>query len=154
MAFDRRAVLERFFPSLRRHSYRVTSPNTRRYNCTAWANSVASKWWEALPGYFWPGKIPRDGTVDTYIKLFSLCGFERCPDASLEHGVERIAIYAIGYSFKHVARQLPDGKWTSKLGALEDIEHDRLDALVGDEYGQVVAYMKRNQGNDMVGRQP
>lgn len=143
MATDRKAVLERFFPSLRGHAYRITSPNTHRYNCTAWANGVASKWWEALPGYYWPDCVPRDGTVESYIKLFSLCGFEPCGDGSLEPGVERIALYAVGYSFKHVARQLADGKWTSKLGGLEDIEHDLLEALCGDDYGQVVAFMKR-----------
>lgn len=51
-------------------------------------------------------------------------------------------------------RQLPDGKWTSKLGALEDIEHDRLDALEGDDYGRVVAYMKRQRGIELAGKQP
>lgn len=34
--------------------------------------------------------------------------------------MKKIALDADGYAFKHVARQLPDGKWTSKLGSLED----------------------------------
>jgi hypothetical protein len=42
----------------------------------------------------------------------------------------------------HAARQLPGGRWTSKLGALEDIEH-ALQDLVGTEYGSVVQVMKR-----------
>jgi len=42
----------------------------------------------------------------------------------------------------HVARQLPSGRWSSKLGALQDIEHDLHD-LEGTEYGSVVLVMKR-----------
>ncbi|MCY7407984.1 MAG: hypothetical protein LH631_11575, partial [Alkalinema sp. CAN_BIN05] len=42
---------------------------------------------------------------------------------------------------QHVARQLPNGLWTSKLGRLEDIEHE-LDGLSGDLYGTVQKFMK------------
>jgi hypothetical protein len=43
---------------------------------------------------------------------------------------------------KHAARQLASGRWTSKIGVLEDIEHDLRD-LEGDEYGKVVVVIKR-----------
>ncbi len=42
----------------------------------------------------------------------------------------------------HAARQLASGRWTSKLGKAEDIEHDLHD-LEGDLYGIVVLLMKR-----------
>ena len=42
----------------------------------------------------------------------------------------------------HAARQLPNGRWTSKLGELEDIEHVLHD-LEGAAYGSVVLVMKR-----------
>jgi len=42
----------------------------------------------------------------------------------------------------HAARQLPEGRWTSKLGELEDIEH-ALHDLTGTVYGSVVLVMKR-----------
>ena len=45
--------------------------------------------------------------------------------------------------FTHVALQLPTGRWTSKLGGLEDIEHDTLKALEGIDYGEPVRFMKR-----------
>lgn len=129
MATDRKAVLERFFPALKEHAYRITSPRTNRYNCAAWANGVAMKWWQPMPGYYWPTGIATDGTADSYIELFVRCEFALCGDGSLEADMEKIALYADGYAFKHVARQLSDGKWTSKLGSLEDIEHESLDAL-------------------------
>jgi hypothetical protein len=43
---------------------------------------------------------------------------------------------------KHAARQLPSGRWTSKIGVLEDIEHSLRD-LEGDEYGTATVLMKR-----------
>ena len=42
----------------------------------------------------------------------------------------------------HAARHVPSGRWTSKLGELEDIEH-ALDGLEGTEYCSVVQIMKR-----------
>lgn len=50
-----------------------------------------------------------------------------------------------------MARQLPDGSWTSKCGGNEDIAHFTLDALESyglahgarDEYGCPVLYMRR-----------
>jgi hypothetical protein len=43
---------------------------------------------------------------------------------------------------KHAARQLLTGRWTSKLGKMEDIEHGLRD-LEGTVYGTVVLIMKR-----------
>jgi hypothetical protein len=46
-----------------------------------------------------------------------------------------------------MAKQLPNGKWSSKCGDLEDIEHD-LEALIGRDskregYGTIACFMKR-----------
>jgi hypothetical protein len=43
---------------------------------------------------------------------------------------------------KHAARQLPSGRWISKLGPSEGIEH-RLHDLTGMVYGALVLGMKR-----------
>jgi hypothetical protein len=47
-----------------------------------------------------------------------------------------------GFSPLYAARQLPNGRWTSKLGEWEDIEH-ALHDLTGMVYGSVVLVMKR-----------
>ncbi len=44
----------------------------------------------------------------------------------------------------HAARQMTNGRWTSKLGAWEIIEHD-FDALEGAEYGQIVEILRRRR---------
>jgi len=47
-----------------------------------------------------------------------------------------------------MARQLPDGTWTSKVGGLEDICHFTLDALESydrnsGEYGYPIVFLRR-----------
>jgi hypothetical protein len=71
-------------------------------------------------------------------------GYVNCGlDAELQPGWEKVALYGNLYMYTHAARQLVSGKWTSKLGALEDIEHDTLDDVAGGDYGEVVEIMKR-----------
>ena len=46
----------------------------------------------------------------------------------------------------HVARQLPNGRWASKISGQEDIEHDHPDELDNDipyGYGKVSIYLKK-----------
>jgi hypothetical protein len=87
--------------------------------------------------------VPREYTVDAYQKALETCGFLVCSDALLEPGFEKVALYAIGSEPQHAARQLPNGLWTSKLGDLEDIKHETLEALEGAEYGRVVLITRR-----------
>ena len=54
-----------------------------------------------------------------------------------------MALYASGPFYTHAARQLPNGKWTSKFCRLEDIEHDRPEDVAGGAYGEVVGYLRR-----------
>ncbi len=99
---------------------------------------------------FWPSGIPRRETIDVFIQAFGTLGYIPCPTADVEPGFEKIAIY-VNPARKptHVARQLPTGKWTSKLGKLEDIEHESLNGLRGSSYGSEFFFLKRpiiNQG--------
>jgi hypothetical protein len=61
----------------------------------------------------------------------------------LEPNFEKIALYAIGNIPTHAARQLGDGSWVSKLGALEDIQHAAFFELEGAAYGKVVCFLRR-----------
>jgi len=67
-----------------------------------------------------------------------------CGDDTLEVGIEKIALYADGGEYMHAARQIETGKWTSKIGFGEDIEHDTPADLAGPAFGQVAAYMNGN----------
>jgi hypothetical protein len=130
------------FPRLTANNCRVTSPASPDYNCIAWATGDTEHWWQ--PGVYWPTAVASDEYgIGILEQAFVACGFVDCPSATLESGFEKVAIYGSARFYTHVARQLPTGKWTSKLGGCEDIEHDAPDDVAGGLYGEVVQFMKR-----------
>lgn len=137
---------EQVFPNLSAAGYRVTSQETESYNCAAWAANDDSKpWWPTrISGYYWPDGLPKEATIDNFIAAYKTLGFDVCDGESLEEGYEKIAIYATADGEPtHVARQCENGKWTSKLGDWEDIEHNVLAAFDNSDYGSAVKTMKR-----------
>ena len=138
-------------PGLESSSYEVTSDATDHYNCVAWAMGEDDRWWshESDEDYYWPDQAERGDGAPAYQAMFRLYGFEGCADGGSESGFEKIAIFADEGRFTHVARQLPSGRWTSKLGENCDIEHE-IDSLTHPRssfpqysYGEVVAFMRR-----------
>lgn len=122
----------------------MTSPQSREYNCLAWAAADVDRRWDPDPpgDYFWPSEAPRRQTIDAFVLAYATLGYAPCESREVEPGFEKVALYAIGEKPLHAARQLSCGRWTSKLGDFEDIEHS-LDALEGGEYGNVVQILKR-----------
>lgn len=132
------------FPRLTAENHRVTSPATTDYNCIAWTARDTERWW--WPGTYWPLEAPPgDYGIGVLEQAMKALGYEDCGtlDTGLESGFEKIALYGNNFLFTHAARQLPNGKWTSKLGALVDIEHDTPDDVAGSDYGEVIEIMKR-----------
>jgi hypothetical protein len=85
-----------------------------------------------------------DNGLSAFVATFNILGYKQCADGSLEEGCEKVAIYqSSSGEITHMARQLRSGRWTSKLGGLEDIEHASPAELEGREYGDVVQYMRR-----------
>ena len=81
--------------------------------------------------------------------LFESQGFERCERVDTEPGFEKIVVFGEEEYFTHVALQLPNGRWSSKLGNDVVIEHE-LDDLTRRRspfpqyrYGAVVGVMRR-----------
>lgn len=141
----RRPELEVKGPNLSRTDYQVTSPKSQEYNCFAWAAAENDRWWQPIPGeqFYWSEGVPQEETITAYIQAYQTLGYEICQGDGLEVGYQKIAIYVDSSGTPtHAARQLVNGKWTSKLGWLEDIEHE-LDGLVGDRYGVVGQILKR-----------
>lgn len=78
------------------------------------------------------------------MEAFRALSYEPCPDDSLEPGYQKIALFSDDFGTPlHAARQLPNGAWTSKLGGLEDIEHESVWDVSGDRYGKPVLFMRR-----------
>ena len=140
-------------PGLEGRDYAITSPPDEGYNCIAWVLGDDERRWDPfaeIDGY-WPSEVPRDDGLNTVQLMFERVGFTTCEDGSLEVGFEKIALFGSDGLFTHVARQLPNGRWTSKLGADVDIEHELEDLIrqrspsVSYRYDEVVGYMKRPQ---------
>jgi hypothetical protein len=137
---------EKEFSSLVPGDWTKTSDATRRFNCIAWAASDDARWWWPDPSlqYYWPPSLPRENSIECFVLAYESLGYELCGDESLESAFEKVAIYADSIGLPtHAARQLPDGRWTSKLGICEDITHRNLDVLNCQSYGRAVRFLKR-----------
>ena len=116
------------------------------YKCVSWAAGEDHRWWWPGPPPFsyWPQGIERVLTSSCFEKAFGTLGYARCDDGQLQAGYEKVAIYVDSKGTPtHMARQLESGKWTSKLGGHEDIEHATLEILEGSEYGRLSAILWR-----------
>jgi hypothetical protein len=132
------------FPRLHPGNHEITSPATPRYNCIAWvAGDDERTWWPDIDGVaYWPANVPRVETMEAFVDAFRTLGSLPCEDGEFEPGHEKIALYAHQGVPTHAARQLPDGRWSSKLGRSVDIAHTP-DALDGPLYGAAVLYLRR-----------
>ena len=85
----------------------------------------------------WPVGVPREENVGAFILAFGTLGYSPCETGELEVGHEKVALYALDGRPTHAARQLPDGKWTSKLGPGPVITHTTPRGVEGPVYGTV-----------------
>lgn len=137
-------------PNLSPDNHRVTSPRTDRYNCIAWAAGDDGNWWWPVGNvkWRWPPGVPREETVAAFVAAFATLGYAPCRDGAPEAGYEKVALFARNDGNgvpvpTHAARQLPDGRWTSKLGKMEDIDHDTVAGVSGPAYGEPVRFLRR-----------
>jgi hypothetical protein len=142
----REDVLRGKFPSLGASHFRITSPPTGIYTCIAYAAGDVDRVWLPDPWpdglYYWPEGVPREHTIGAWAGVFESIGYRPWEDGGVESGIEKVAVYADAKGPQHVARQLPNGRWTSKVGKMEDIEHE-LHGLEGEAYGTVVLVLGR-----------
>ncbi len=137
------------FPGLRPADHSDWSDSSPIYNCIAWAAEDATQWWWPVAGHkpnYWPAVAPRELTIDAFIRAFQSIGYSVCNNRKHEHGFTKVALYVTRDARKkptHMARQQPDGTWTSKLGEGPDVNHVDPECLEGDFYGRVAAVLRR-----------
>ena len=153
--------LKKVFENLNEGDFEITSPFDPKYNCIAHAAADTEKWWWAIDtkiagnDVFWFNDIPKQATLENFILAFEKLGYEICESTALEKEFEKVAVYisskADFYSPAgtptHMARQLADGRWTSKLGQDVDITHNSLQNIEGNLYGFVKQILKRKITN-------
>jgi hypothetical protein len=142
---------EQHFPNLGR--WLKTSERDPDYNCAAFAAGEQQQRWDPFPPgvYYWPSGVNRSYQIADFIEAYKTRGYSVCADGSLKTDREKIVIYTNQYgSVEHVARQLSDGRWTSKIGDEEDIVHETPESLsVG--YGTPTLYMQRHREDSNAG---
>jgi hypothetical protein len=127
------------FPNLT-NEFTYSSLKNGDYNCIAWIEKNEEDWIQFYDEF---GRLIKN--PERYIHHFSQLGYAPTNNGNLETGKQKIAIYIASSSnrFKHVARQLEDGRWTSKLGEWEDIEHNTAENLLGGSYGDILKFMEK-----------
>jgi len=140
-----------YFPNLtfgKNANHRRRSWFTKRYNCIAWAaDDFEQAWWPCAPrDAYWPPTAINAETREAFISAFGTLGYRECPDKSFEPGYEKVAIYFDSKGIPaHAARQLTNGKWTSKLGDFPDIEHNQPEDVNCLDYGSAGCYLIRER---------
>ena len=145
------------FPLIEQEGYEITSKKDDTFNCISWAiDDIDYRWWPKTPpellGYRWRNDAPNEPTLAAFIKLFTLFGYASTElnDIGLEEGIEKVAIYGRDDVPEHAAWQLPNGKWSSKIGRNKDVSHSTLMALTDGPnrksiYGIVLAVLRRER---------
>lgn len=132
------------FPNSIAEPFEVTSPSSGEYNCIAWALNDQSRfiWPLRQRGFYWPKSVRMEETLEAFSLLFAAKGYQVCMDGGFEAGFQKLALFEKDGLPTHAARQLPDGKWTSKIGAYIDVKHS-LKAMEGGRYGIVALFFKK-----------
>ena len=134
------------FPNLTDANHLVMSPETDNYNCIAWGYEVSNKrMWPGAPDYYWPSEVTGTDELAPIVQLYLDEGYKKCENDESEEGYKKVAIYVKEDEPKHAALQLESGRWTSKLGGLQDIEHDTLEVLEGEEYGKAAIFLRKHR---------
>ena len=142
------------FPGLKNDpDFKITSPSDPDYNCIAWAYHYNNRWmWpggveeKVMDGFhYWPDGVVDSIDVAAFIEAFAKSGYSVCDNATFEEGFRKVALYVKDGTTEctHAARQLSNGRWTSKLGQENDIQHGTPYTLEGQVYGRVFCIMKR-----------
>jgi hypothetical protein len=145
-----RELIQQLFPRLNTSSFEITSARDHRYNCVAWAAGDTRRWWWPAEAAFsfWPAGVEREESIAGFVRAFGTLGYELTSSGDPHPDFEKLAIFASGDGVPtHMARQLPNGPWTSKLGALEDITHMDVTGLAGTDYGDVTVFLQRRRSS-------
>jgi hypothetical protein len=126
------------FPNIGK--FEVLGPSTGKagtrgaYNCIAHTLRVYNKW-------VWPG-----ATVADFDRLYGRAGYKRVRGMNFRPNSrqDKIVLYAKRgrngqIECTHGALQVPNGTWTSKLGAGPLIRHTSPHSLDGPSYGRPIA---------------
>jgi hypothetical protein len=138
---------QRHCPQLTEKNCRKIADSDSRYNCLAFAAGDTDHVWDPGidQGYYWPPTAPQEGTIRAWVEALRCVGFGGYDGraADLTPTLVKVVIFGRAFQATHAARQLKDGRWASKLGDWEAMEHDTPELLEGPSYGTIQIFMSR-----------
>lgn len=137
------ALLKTAFPNLTNESLEIVDQPSEQYNCIAFAAGDTGKWWWPDSINYWPAWATLDQKIESLREAFAGLGYEQCNNSEAESGYQKVALYEDQGMAQHVALQMPNGRWRSKMGQGPVIEHDSPESLSGGMYGAVHYFMRR-----------
>lgn len=144
---NRKTLVGVFGPKLEADpNFKLTSAQTYRYNCIAYAMGMEDRWVDTLnvPWHWWP-PVKKDMSLDCLITAFEYLGFEACGmDDSIENDYDKVVLYQKNNEWRHAARVLEANKYHSKFGESFDGTHSNGDVLE-IKYGTPYQVMKRSR---------
>lgn len=147
--------LLRWFPKLNVYTTDLIEDVNPKYNCIAF--TIGSRSFRMWPidirpleiispeiRIFWPTELPNDDSLDNFIEMYKIFGYELCDNEKFEKDYRKIAIFCRKDTniVTHAALQNRSGIWTSKLGDSYGISHMLRD-LEGQKYGEVRCFVRR-----------
>lgn len=119
---------------------KITSPETSKYNCIAWAFGSSSKWWWPCdhPDAHWPMDCAGLTVTQAFDAWFNADGWQETQDLAFDPALVKIALFAKPDGEPtHAARLIATDTWTSKLGHSYDVSHG-INELNGPTYGRPI----------------
>ena len=153
MAFDtsgNRNSIVKIFPTLATDPhFHLTSEETVRYNCIAFAMGFMDRWVQPEPsGYirsrfcWWPDSARKDLSEVALREAFEAVGFIVVADCSFKEGYDTVVLYSLNGQWTHAVRIIENGKEHSKFGESFDGTHGHR-RFEGTSYGKPFAFMQR-----------
>ncbi len=135
--------IKKDYPNLSTANAELASKPDPYYNCAAFVVNVTNKkWWPGgFDGYYWPINASNT-TADIKRTFEELYGWKSCANGNFERRYEKVVIFENNGVPTHLAKQIRDGRWVSKIGRWDDIKHT-LEAVGGGDYGQPAVFLRK-----------
>jgi len=77
------------------HDLNITSPQTKEYNCIAWAAGENDRYWwpDPMESGYWPPGLRRSESIENFIEAFKTIGYECCDNENAEESYDKIAVF-------------------------------------------------------------
>ena len=164
------SLLYKVFPKLEHDlSFEILSEHDMYYNCIGYSLGFVDYWvWPVYSGgfliqnrrnctkqikQFWPIGVNKDLTLNSFLRVYEIFGYELCTDDNIEYEPEYEKVLIYGTSEDNVthAATVHNGYCISKLGSEELIKHNAK-SITGKAYGEILVAVRRRLNTNISDR--